>query len=197
MYTAMNTPAPRRSAREDVAAATQERLMAGVADLLRASSEVTYDTLAAQAGVPLRTLYRYYPSKEQLFASFWPWMNTRIDVPSRPETPAELVDHIPALFAAFDRDEPLIRAMLHHPQGRLARLDNAAGRREKFSAALHDITKDLSPVAAKRLLASVTALCSASGWETMKDNWGLSGPAAAEAARWAVTALIDGARGAR
>ena len=31
-------------------------------------------------------------------------------------------------------------------------------------------------------------------WETMKDNWGLSGATAAEAAQWAVHALIKEAR---
>jgi AcrR family transcriptional regulator len=194
----MNTDiAPRRSARDDLAAATRERAMEGLAALLRAGSDVTFELLSREAGIPVRTLYRYYPTREALFEGFWPWMNERIEVPARPRTPEDVVDHIPALFAAFDRDEALVRAMLHSPHGRQTRIANAAARREKFAEALKEITRPLSPAATRRLRATVTALCSASGWETMKDNWGLDGQAAAEAAQWAIETLITEARGAR
>jgi AcrR family transcriptional regulator len=186
---------PPRSAREELAATTHERVMIALAAVLRADAEVTFDVLARASGVPVRTLYRYFPSKEALFAAFWPWMNERIEVPARPRTADEVISHIPELFAAFDRDEMLVRAMLHSPHGRQVRIANAAARREKFADALREVTTTLSPAATRRFLAAVTAICSASGWESMKDNWGLSGPAAAEAAQWAVHALINEARG--
>ncbi len=186
---------PRRSAREELAAATHERVMTALAAVLRTDAEVTFDVLARESGVPVRTLYRYFPNKEALFAAFWPWMNERLEVPARPRTADEVVAHIPELFAAFDRDEKLVRAMLHNPYGREVRIANAAARREKFADALREVTATLSPVATRRFLAAVTAICSASGWESMRDNWGLSGPAAAEAAQWAVHALINEARG--
>ncbi len=185
----------RPTAREELAAVIHERTMTALAAILRGGREVTFELLSKEAGVPVRTLYRYFPSKEALFGAFWPWMNERIDVPARPQSADEVVAHIPQLFAAFDRDESLVRAMLHNPHGRDVRLANATARREKFADALRQVTGGLSAVAARRLLASVTALCSASGWENMKDNWGLSGPAAAEAAQWAVNALINEARG--
>jgi AcrR family transcriptional regulator len=188
-------PALRRSVREEIVAATEERAMTALAQLLRTGADVTFESLSQESGVPARTLYRYFESKEALFAAFWPWMNKRIDVPGRPRNAEELVLHIPALFAAFDRDEPLVRAMLHNPHGRDVRLANAAARRDKFAEALRELTRGLSTVATRRLLATVTALCSASGWESMKDNWGLSGAAAAEAAQWAVQALVNEARG--
>lgn len=84
--------------------------------------------------------------------------------------------------------------MLHHPLGRDARLAHAAARREKFAEALRNVSMGMPAGETRCLLAAVTALCSASGWETMKDNWGLSGSAAAEAAQWAVHALIKEAR---
>jgi AcrR family transcriptional regulator len=187
---------PLLSARTELAALTRDRILGGLAALLRQSDdEVTFERLALEARVPQRTLYRYYANKEALFSAFWPWVNESIETPPRPTTTAELVAHIPALFAAFERDEALVRAMLHNPHGRAVRLANADARRKKFEAALSDVTARLSGAEAKRLLAAVTALCSASGWETMKDNWGLSGPVAAEAAQWAVEALIDEARG--
>lgn len=187
-------PVVRRSAREELAAITNTRAMEAIAVLLREGSDVTFELLSRESGIPVRTLYRYFENKEALFAAFWPWLNTKIDVPERPRDVEELIAHIPNLFEAFDRDEPLVRAMLHHPLGRDARLAHAAVRRDKFAGALREVTRGMLPADARHLLAAVTALCSASGWETMKDNWGLSGPAAAEAAQWAVQALVNQAR---
>jgi AcrR family transcriptional regulator len=187
-------PVVRRSAREELATITSRRAMEALAALLREGSDVTFELLSRESGIPVRTLYRYFENKEALFAAFWPWLNKNIDVPARPHDVEELISHIPDLFDAFDRDEPLVRAMLHHPLGRDARLAHAAARREKFAEALREVTSGMPTVEARRLLAAVTALCSVSGWETMKDNWGLTGPAAAEAAQWAVHALVNQAR---
>jgi AcrR family transcriptional regulator len=186
---------PRASAREELAALTQQRVLQAVAELLRHShEEVTFEAVARESGVPQRTLYRHFPNKEALFSAFWRWLNEQIETPTLPTSPEEVVSQIPALFAAFDRDEALVRAMLHHPSGRAVRLAHAEARRHKFAQALREITERLTEDPAQRLLASVTVLCSASGWETMRDNWDLSGIAAAEAAQWAVQALIDNAR---
>ena len=170
--------------------------MAGLAALLRrGEDDVTFELVALESGVPQRTLYRYFANKEALFSAFWPWINAGIETPARPGSPDEVVSHIPALFAAFDRDDALVRAMLHNPHGRAVRLANADVRRAKFENALREVTEGMPEAGAKRLLSAVTALCSASGWEAMKDNWGLTGPAAADAAQWAVRALIKEARG--
>jgi AcrR family transcriptional regulator len=192
----MNTEATSRpSARQELAANTQERVMTAVAAILRSGSDVTFDAVSQEAGIPIRTLYRHFPSREELFTAFWPWMNERIAMPARPKSADDVVAHIPELYAAFDRDEPLIRAMLHTPYGRSIRNANAAARREKFTLALAEVTAGQTAYETLKLLAGVTTICSAAGWESMKDNWGLSGPAAADAAQWAVTALINEARG--
>ncbi len=173
---------------------TEQRIMEGVASLLRRGSDVTFDLLARESGVPQRTLYRYFENRETLFGAFWRWVNELIEMPAPPTTPEEVISHVPQLYAAFDRDEALVRAMLHDPHGRAVRVANADARRHKFSEALKPLVDMLPETDATRLLASVTVLCSAAGWESMKDNWQLSGTAAGEAAQWAVAALIDEAR---
>lgn len=169
--------------------------MEGLGDLLRKGEEdVTFDSLARASGVPVRTIYRYFENKEALFGAFWGWVNQAIDMPAVPTNAGEVVSHIPALFAAFDRGEALVRAMIHNPHGPSVRVANADQRRMKFAGALADILVQLPEKDGEKLLASVTVLCSASGWESMKDNWQLSSDAAAEAAQWAVKALIEDAR---
>lgn len=180
------------SPREELAALTHARVMDALAALLRrGEADVTFDLVSREAGVPQRTLYRRFENKEALFSAFWVWVNRSIDMPAVPEDSEQLIEHIPALFEAFDRDEALVRAMLHHPHGRTVRLAHAETRRGKFRVALKDVIEALPAKAGRNLLASVTALCSASGWETMKDNWGMTGSAAAQAAQWAVRSLIE------
>ncbi|UVK38583.1 TetR/AcrR family transcriptional regulator [Mesorhizobium sp. AR10] len=191
----MNTTSSSRpSPREELAAMTEERILEGVAALLRRGEEVTFDLAARESGVPQRTLYRYFENKEALFCAFWQWTNRQIEMPAPPTTPAEVVSHILGLYAAFDRDEPLVRAMLHNPYGRAVRLAHAEARRKKFTEALREVIAPLPETAATRVLATITVIASATGWETMKDNWQLSGNAAAEAAQWAAETLIDDAR---
>ena len=182
---------PRHTARQQLALITRQRIMEATAALLRDGGEdVTFDLVAKRSGVPVRTVYRHYESKEALFTAFWQWMNEAIDMPAAPTTAEELVAHIPRLFAAFERDEALVRAMLHNPHGRAVRISFAQARQAKFEFALRDVLDPLAVAERTRILATVTVLCSASGWESMKDNWQLDGHAAAEAAQWAVAALI-------
>jgi AcrR family transcriptional regulator len=195
IYTAMNTKMTSRpSPRKELAALTEGRIMEAVAALLRRGSDVTFDLVAKESGVPQRTLYRYFENREALFGAFWRWANELIEVPPLPTSPEEVVAHIPALYQAFDRDEALVRAMMHDPHGRAVRAANSDARRKKFSLALRPVTDRMQQEEAMRLLASVTVLCSATSWESMKDNWQLSDTSAAEAAQWAVGALISAAR---
>jgi AcrR family transcriptional regulator len=193
--TVMNLARSRLTPRQEVARLTETRIMEALGELLRRGAEtITFDLVSRESGVPQRTVYRYFENKDALFGAFWLWVNESIEMPSAPTTPAEVIDHIPALFAAFDRDEPLVRAMLHTPYGRAVRVAHADARQEKFRLALEGIVEALPPETGRNLLASVTVLCSAAGWETIKDNWRLSGSAAAEAAQWAVRTLILASR---
>jgi AcrR family transcriptional regulator len=169
--------------------------MRGLAELLASGErDFTFHALAAASGVPERTLYRHYAAKEDVFSGFWVWLNNRLTMPKPPKSSEELVEQIPILFAAFEAGEPLVRAMLHHAQGRATRLANAGARRARFTDALHEILVTLDPIGRRRLLASTQVLVSAAGWETMKDYRDITSVEAADAAQWAVRALIAQAR---
>ncbi len=180
------------AARADLAGLTRGRIMHGLAGLLTGGTELTFRNLAEAAGVPERTLYRYYPSRDALLAAFWIWLNDRLGMPPPPRSPEELIAGIAAIFGAFAAGEPLIRAMLHDPHGRATRLAHAGARRKRLETALAPVPIDAA--SRRRLLAAVQALVSAAGWETMRDYAGLTSREAADAAQWAVAALIAAAR---
>jgi AcrR family transcriptional regulator len=190
----MTAELPNATARADLASLTQTRIMQGLARMLTAGTEVTFRNLAQGAGVPERTLYRYYPNKDALLAAFWIWLNDRLGMPPSPRTPQELVDAIATIFAAFASGEPLIRAMLHDPHGRATRLAHAEARRLRLQTALEPVLAPLDKAARRRLTASIQVLISAAGWETMRDYSELGPEEAADAAQWAVATLIAAAR---
>jgi AcrR family transcriptional regulator len=189
----MTPKPPKFSARAELAAITHERVMQAMASLLRAGVEVTFKALAEASGVPERTIYRRYAAKEALLAAFWPWLNDKLGMPDPPTDSGQLVRQIPDLFAAFEADELLVRAMLHDPHGQATRLAAAAARRDKFERALAEDLAQLSPKARRRLLAALQALVSAAAWETIKDYRGISAAEAADAAQWAADALLQAA----
>lgn len=190
----MTAELPSANIRADLAALTEERVMQALAGLLTAGAdEVTFRALASASRVPERTLYRYYPNRDQLFAAFWIWLNDRLGMPPPPSSPDELVAGIARIFAAFSADAPLIRAMLHDRQGRATRLAHGEVRRKRLRTALEPVLEPLGAAERKRLMAAIQALISAAGWETMQDYGQLTSQEAAETAQWAVAALIAAA----
>lgn len=194
----MTVELPNTNMRADLAALTEERVMQALAGLLTAGAgEVTFRALASAARVPERTLYRYYPNRDQLFGAFWTWLNDRLGMPPLPNSPDELIAGIARIFAAFSADAPLIRTMLHDPQGRATRLAHSEARRKRLRTALEPVLEPLAAAERKRLVAAIQALISAAGWETMQDYGQLTSQEAAETAQWAVAALIAAARPAK
>ncbi len=191
----MTVELPKADMRADLAALTEERVMQALASLLTAGAgEVTFRALANASRVPERTLYRYYPNRDQLFGAFWTWLNDRLGMPPPPSSPDELIAGITRIFAAFSADAPLIRAMLHDPQGRATRLAHSEARRKRLRTALEPVLEPLAAAERKRLVAAIQALISAAGWETMQDYCQLTSQEAAETAQWAVAALIAAAK---
>lgn len=182
------------SARSDLVALTRARVMRGLADLLEeGEKDLTFETVATASGVPLRTLFRHFPSKEALFQSFWTWVSDALRPPAPPRDATELHAYISGLFASFDANAALVRAMLHNPHGRATRLAHRQARQAKIEASLAEAGRGLNTEAARDLAAAVATLCSATTWEALQDECGLSGPEAARAVQRAVAALVAAA----
>jgi AcrR family transcriptional regulator len=182
--------------RVEVQEITRNRVLSGLAQLLEAEVPFSFRELAKASSVPERTLYRYFPSKEALFEAFWEDLNARFSLPDPPRSLDGLLERATLAFAQFDAHAPLVRAMLHDPNGKQVRVGNAPKRRREFENALaEELDLDSMPRTERtRVLACVQLLVSAAGWESMKDYWGLDGSAAADAVRWAIQALVAQAK---
>ncbi len=67
--------------RDEQAQATRERVLDALYALMAEAGEagdITTEAIATRAGVQRRTLFRHFPTRDALFAAFWPWINARL-----------------------------------------------------------------------------------------------------------------------
>ena len=95
--------------RDQHAAMARERILGAVADLLERGEavELTVPAVARASGVSLRTIYRYYPTREQLLEAAGRWIGDEL---LKHRYPVDL-DEVADLFqvGCSDFDERLCR----------------------------------------------------------------------------------------
>lgn len=178
--------------REAHKALTQERIVQAALEVIqRGEAEtLTVAQVASEAGVTERTIYRHFPTRDDLMAAVWAKVNERVATPTLPATPAEVIAQPMEMFPAFDEQEALIRAIVFTKQGRELRLSVNAERQKRFRQAVAMARPDLKEPEFTRVCAAVQLLDSSFAWSVMKDYWGLSGEEAGRAASAAITVLL-------
>ncbi len=148
--------------------------------------------IAADAGLSIRTLYRYFPSREALFEAAGPRIVQRVGLPTGLVGGA---DDIAASFlrasGALSRHPKLARSLLLSSLGRLARGGHRRQRVRDIMEAVAEVTDHLELAEARRRGAVVAYLCSAAAFVTVADEGELHVDDARAAVAWAITALID------
>lgn len=190
---------PRRSSlREAQADVTRERIVHAVADLLRTTppEAVTMREVAEAAGIAERTLYRYYADRESLRSGVVAWLDGHLD-PAPLEQALEEAGQLPELvrvmFGRFDEVADVARASaLLAPAPGADTADHVA-RTGRIRTVLSRSYPDLDEQELRALVAVVRTLISAHTWLRMRDEFGLTGPAAGEATAAAVAAVLDAA----
>jgi Bacterial regulatory proteins, tetR family len=180
--------------REGKARETREAILNALYRLMTASSmpdEISMEAIATEAGVQRRTVFRHFPTKDDLLTAFWPWLNELMGASIAPKDVGDIVMGPQKAFPRFDAHEAAIRASLHSRTGRDMRSGMVASRRLRFAGALAPVLSSLSPAEAQRVEALAHLLYSASAWEVLKDYGGLTGAQAGEAASWALDTILS------
>lgn len=171
----------------------REVILDAVVDLIETSDfdDISIPAVAQASGISLRTIYRYFPSREDLLAEagvhIRECMGLTIDI--------NCANDIPASFWANSgrvaRYPRLARALLQSRAGRAARQGSRPERVVAIEAALKELTADLAPARAQQVVAVITHLCSSSAWITISDECGLSSTDARQSVIWALQTLIS------
>jgi Bacterial regulatory proteins, tetR family len=180
--------------REEKSRETREAILNGLYRLMNAASvpdEISMEAIANEAGVQRRTVFRHFPTKDDLLTAFWPWLNAHMGASTAPHSVKDVVEGPKAAFPRFDAHEAAVRASLHSRTGREMRMGMVATRRLRFAGALAPVLSTLPPAEALRVEALAHLLYSASAWEVLKDYGGLTGAQAGETASWALDTILS------
>jgi AcrR family transcriptional regulator len=170
---------------------TRDRILDHVAELLAAGEEVTIAAVAERATIAVRTVYRYFPTKEALLDEFNAWLGARQRHPRLPVTVEEFGPMVADLFRSFDDNEQLTRAArrsatFEEMRKRRKALQVKAGKKAVAATAPH-----LDEAARDRIGALVHTIVGSDAWLGMRDHWGLSTDEAIAAVRWGIDAIVE------
>ena len=181
------------SLRRDQSEATKVRILSAMAALMdeTGGQEPSNRAVAERAQVTEVTVYRHFPSRELLLKALWTHLNREQGVDAGfPETVAELRAKIAPLLASFDANAAHITARLTTAQGRAARASLDPERCEAFLAVVAQAAPGLPAVERVKAAAALQLLYSGYAWLSLREQWDLTGPPAAEALAWATDALL-------
>lgn len=149
--------------------------------------------IARRSGVSLRTIYRYFPSRDELISG----AAERVREDLQPTFPQH-VDELPELWEQvvrrFEQHPNLAQALARSQTGQELRSPIRQQRLEHIQQVLEEVTGNLSKAEARQAHAVVVYLSNMLAWVTMRDELGLETPDIGAAVSWALRTLIDDLR---
>lgn len=183
------------------AEATRTSIIRALVDLLvdEGPATISIPQVAKRAGVSVRSVYHYFPTKEALFDGVTEAMSSLVTIPGggrlpAPTTPSELADAVPAIFRYLEANARLFRAISVSEMGGRVADARRPERVARIDAALEPLLHRLEPVEQRRLRAAIGVAVSFETFDSLTQVWGLSLDEAAEVTAWTVRSLCDKAR---
>jgi AcrR family transcriptional regulator len=183
------------------AEATRTAILRALIDLIveEGPGTISIPQVATRAGVSVRSVYHYFPTKEALFDGLTESMPSLVATPdggppATAESPAQLVESLPAIFRFLEANRPVFRAIAVSELGGRVAASRQPERRQRMDDALAPLRDRLDDDELRRLRGIVGLIASFDGFDALTDVWDLTTDEAAEAAAWAVRVLCDRAR---
>jgi AcrR family transcriptional regulator len=179
------------SLRDQQAAVARERILRAVAELLErdGGADLTVPQVAELSGVSLRTVYRYFPTREELLAAAGRYIGGELLQQGYPTSLDDVADLFERACSEFDQRPGLVRAMALSEVGREAR---SSRRRERLAAIRHVLDAEVGGLTERerRHAEAVLAyLHNMLAYTTLREEHGLSGDEIGEALSWAIRTL--------
>jgi AcrR family transcriptional regulator len=180
------------SLREQHAETARRRIVEAVAELLERddADELTMPQVAELSGVSLRTVYRYYPTREKLLEAAGRWIGGELLRQGYPQSLDDVADSFVAACAEFDHRPGLVRAMALSELGREARSSRRSERLQAIRDALKEEVGELSERDLRHAEAVLAYLHNMLAYTALREEQDLSGEEIGAALGWAIRALV-------
>jgi AcrR family transcriptional regulator len=180
------------SLREQHAEATRFRILSAVAELLESGQpeELTVPSVAAASGISLRTIYRYYPTRDELLEAAGRWIGDELFGHPYPAGLDAVADDFERQCADFDERPGLVRALALSQLGREVRGYRRRERREAIRQGLRDELGALPEEELHRAEAVLAYLHNMLAYTAIREESGLRGDEIGQALGWAIRTLV-------
>jgi AcrR family transcriptional regulator len=178
-------------------AATERAILEAVHDLVTEShpAALSMPAVAERAGVGLRTLYRYFPSKEALLdAASQSMAAEAVTAVGGAPTVDNLGEYLRISWRGFAKHVAAVKAEHLAPAGRELRARRLPSNRRIARQALDASGIELPDTDQDRLVDLIVTITGSSTFLELVDRLGHDPEDAAALATWAVRALTDRAR---
>jgi len=184
------------SLREQYAAATRERILSAVADLVERGEleELTVPAVAEASGVSLRTIYRYYPMREDLMEAAGRWIGDELLRHPYPRDLDEVADLFEAGCRDFDERPGLARALALSQLGQRVRGYRRRERLEAIGRALREEVGGVDEQELRHAEAVLAYLHNIVAYTVLREECGMSGEEIGRAIAWAIRTLVEDLR---
>lgn len=169
---------------------TRSRIVDAALDLIVGGVEgLTMQEVAKAAGVALRTVFRHFPTRDDLLDATWQAMQVRMGETPELETLDELTGFLPELFGRYGAMEDQIRGAMFAQTFVSSRQRLGSDRARKVRRAVaaqftggDERSRAMAASAAYTLTVPLVSI-------VLKEAFGLSSSEAARASAWAIRAL--------
>ena len=146
---------------------------------------ITYPQVAEAAGVSLRTVYRYFPTRADLLQIAAGWFAELAgEVPwDDPRTVRDLAGALPQIGRLFDEHTNVFRA--------LSEIELERPRRDAVAAAIAEVSGNLPPSEVRAAEAMLGYIRSGRAWLVLHEQYGLAGDEIVATLDWAASTLLD------
>src|SRR6267154_2261200 len=156
-------------------------------------SEVTIAAVAREAEITDRTIYRHFPTREDLLGAAWRRaLRTFIrGQTSQVETLDQILELTRAAYENFDANEGIVRAIISAPEGVEVRKRPAEIRLDMLRRAYAGLLADVPEEQVQAVVMATHVLSSASSWSHLRDYCGLDGAAGGKVAALAIELIFE------
>ena len=176
--------------RREQAELTRSRIVGAAADLIVGGAEgLTMQEVAKAAGVALRTVFRHFPTREDLLDATWQALQVRMGDTPDLETLEELTGFVPELFGRYAAMEDQIRGAMFAQTFVSSRQRLGSDRARKMRRAVaaqfeggDERSRAMAASAAYTLTVPLVSI-------VLKEAFGLTSAEAGRASAWAIRAL--------
>lgn len=180
-------------------ALTRELILKSAVDLLEqgGATELTIPEVAKASGISVRTIYRHFPTRDDLLAGASEWIGSNLfglGETGLPDTLEAVVGAIAINVPQWDDRPELVRVMALTRVGNAVRSVRRRRRLEKLHTALEEVTRNLTEAERRQAQGVFGYLTNMLAWVTMHDENEMSGEEIAAALQWAIGTLIEDLR---